>query len=237
MKKTGSLQQFEESQKAANLRYRTRWKTDKDYYATETYSGTIWHELGHAVDIASGQKWSGSLSATSILDELSVRVSAYAGSTQNVRVSKQSEAWAENFAAFMDGGKNKGRVPNEIAKMIEASLGKRTTFIDKSGKSDIIKVRSGSMPMNLQFFAKVPDEKLLEYALNPEHRVGKEKAKVFKEALGYTQDNYERLKAAILENYNEDELVFKGESQYGKRYEQIMDITGINGKTAKVLTA
>ena len=115
LKKTGSLQQFEESQKAANLRYRTRWKTDKDYYATETYSGTIWHELGHAVDIASGQKWSRSLSATSILDELSVRVSAYAGSTQNVRVSKRSEAWAENFAAFMDGGKNKGRVPKGVS--------------------------------------------------------------------------------------------------------------------------
>lgn len=125
LKKTGGLQQFEESQKAANLRYRVRWKRDKDYYATESYSGTIWHELGHAIDIASGQKWSRSLSANSVLDELSVRVSAYAGSTQNVRASKRSEAWAENFAAFMDGGRNRERVPDEIAKMIEASLGRR----------------------------------------------------------------------------------------------------------------
>ena len=77
----------------------------------------------------------------------------------------------------------------------------------------------------------------MDYALNPGHPIGKEKAKVFKEALGYTRENYKDLKAAILENYNEDELVFKGESQYGKRYEQIMDITGVNGKTAKVLTA
>lgn len=130
LRKGGSIQQFEESLKKENLRYRTKWKTDKDYHATETYSGTIWHELGHAVDIEAGQAYSRALSATTDMDEKSVKVSAYAGSTQNVRVSKRSEAWAENFAAYMDGGKNGDRVPAEIAKMIEESF--RGTTVRKT---------------------------------------------------------------------------------------------------------
>lgn len=91
--------------------------------------------------------------------------------------------------------------------------------------------------LNLQFFAKVPDEKLTEYALNFEHPTGKEKAKAFKEALGYTKENYADLKDQILDSFDEKELVYKREDQYGKRYEQIIQITGPNGKTANVLTA
>lgn len=91
--------------------------------------------------------------------------------------------------------------------------------------------------MDLQFFAKVPDEKLTKYALNMEHPSGKNKAIAFKEALGYTQENYEDLKAKILDSFNEKELVYKREDKYGKRYEQIMRIKGPNGKTANVLTA
>ena len=119
LRKTGGLEQFEQGQRERNLKYRRKWNTDQDYSATETFSGTIWHELGHAVDIESGQALSRSLSANAVLDEASVRVSAYAGTTQNVRVTKRSEAWAENFAAYMDGGRNKSRVPPEIAEMIE----------------------------------------------------------------------------------------------------------------------
>lgn len=91
--------------------------------------------------------------------------------------------------------------------------------------------------MDLQFFAKVPDEKLTKYALNMEHPSGKNKAIAFKEALGYTQENYEDLKAKILDSFNEKELVYKREDKYGKRYEQIMRIKGPNGKKANVLTA
>jgi len=119
LKKTGNIEKFVESQKKANERYKRKWKTDKDYYATETFSGTILHELGHAVDVDVGQALSKSLSANSTIDELSVKVSAYAGSTQSVRATKRSEAWAENFSAYMDGGKNRANVPKEIADKIE----------------------------------------------------------------------------------------------------------------------
>lgn len=117
--KSGSLTRFEESQKRANTRYHVRWHTDKDYYATETFSGTIWHEIGHAVDIKSGQKYSRWLSSDPDIETTSIKISAYSGSTQNVRVAKRSEAWAENFAAYMDGGKNKQKVDRRIAVMIQ----------------------------------------------------------------------------------------------------------------------
>ncbi len=91
--------------------------------------------------------------------------------------------------------------------------------------------------INLQYFAKVPDEKLKGYALNAEHPVGKEKAVAFREALGYTQENYTELKKKILDSFNEDELVYKQDNAYGKLYEQRITITGPNGKTANVITA
>lgn len=118
-------------------------------------------------------------------------------------------------------------------------LDKRKSF-DEFNKKYIGTVensKGNKIKMDLQFFAKIPDEKLTEYALNFEHPTGKEKAKAFKEALGYTKESYTDLKTKILDSFDEKELVYKREDKYGKRYEQIMQITGPNGKTASVLTA
>lgn len=118
-------------------------------------------------------------------------------------------------------------------------LDKRKSF-DEFNKKYIGTVensKGNKIKMDLQFFAKIPDEKLTEYALNFEHPTGKEKAKSFKEALGYTKESYTDLKTKILDSFDEKELVYKREDKYGKRYEQIMQITGPNGKTANVLTA
>ena len=151
LKKTGSKEIFEKTQKEANIRFRHKWNTDRDYYSTETYSGTIWHELGHAVDIHTGQQLSRRLSSTAELDELSVKVSGYAGTTGGVRVSKRSEAWAENFAAYMDRGANKGKVPKEISDMIENYF---KESVAKASGSGIIKGKGSTLKMDLQFFAE-----------------------------------------------------------------------------------
>ena len=91
--------------------------------------------------------------------------------------------------------------------------------------------------MNLQLHGrlKIPDQKLLGYALNPER--DKNKAKAFLLALGYTQANYEELKAKILEKANRDSFRERGDTGFGMRYNQVIEITGANGKTAKVMTA
>ena len=118
-------------------------------------------------------------------------------------------------------------------------LDKRKSFDEFNKKyiGTLENSKGNKIKMDLQFFAKIPDEKLTEYALNFEHPTGKEKAKAFKEALGYTKESYTDLKTKILDSFDEKELVYKREDKYGKRYEQIMQITGPNGKTANVLTA
>lgn len=151
LKRSGSKEAFEKAQKEENARYRAKWKRDKDYHATDTYTGTIWHELGHAIDIESNQSLSKRLSSTPELDELSVKISNYAGTTQGVRVSKRSEAWAENFAAYMDGGTNKVKVPKEISDMIENYF---KESIAKASGSGIIKGKGSTLKMDLQFFAE-----------------------------------------------------------------------------------
>lgn len=141
LKKGGNLQAFEEAQKSENIRYRQKWKKDKDYHATTTYKGTVFHELGHAVDIDTGQNLSRILSQNQDLYEKSVKVSVYAGSTQNVRTTKASEAWAENFAAYMDKNKNVSKVPDEVAQMIEEYFNNKK-FVVKSTSDDIISPKS-----------------------------------------------------------------------------------------------
>ena len=83
--------------------------------------------------------------------------------------------------------------------------------------------------------AVIPQEKFTGYALNPERDI--HKARAFQEALGYTQENVEDLIRQIREKLPEYEAKEKPDKGWGKRYEVRMDITGPNGKTAKVLTA
>ena len=43
LKKSGSLEAFEEAMKQENTRYKIKWHSDKDYHATTSYIGTIYH--------------------------------------------------------------------------------------------------------------------------------------------------------------------------------------------------
>lgn len=119
LKKTGSIAKLEESQKGNNLRYRIKWKKDMDYHATTSYRGTVFHELGHAVDHDKDQNLSRMLSSSADLNVKSVKVSSAAGKEGALGATKRSEAWAENFAAYMEGNENAKRVPAEIVDMIE----------------------------------------------------------------------------------------------------------------------
>ncbi len=83
----------------------------------------------------------------------------------------------------------------------------------------------------------IPVSKLVDYALNREHSDGRDKAIAFERALGYNKTNYQDLMDNILRNLANYPAVFKGKNQYGEKYEVAMELTGPNGKTAKVLTA
>lgn len=83
--------------------------------------------------------------------------------------------------------------------------------------------------------AVIPKAKFTQYALNPDK--DPDKARAFKNALGYDLDNANDLIEQINAKLPEYEAVSKGDRGWGMTYEVIMDITGPNGKTAKVLTA
>lgn len=81
----------------------------------------------------------------------------------------------------------------------------------------------------------IPEEKFTRYALD--FKKDKNKSTAFQNALGYNKYNADMLIADILANARKFEAVPRGDDGYGMRYEVIMKLTGVNGKTANVLTA
>lgn len=83
--------------------------------------------------------------------------------------------------------------------------------------------------------AVIPVEKFTKYVLDSEYG-DKEKAKAFELALGYKLHNANDLIKNILEHIMNYPAKFKGSDQYGDKYEIIMLLVGINGKSANVKT-
>lgn len=84
--------------------------------------------------------------------------------------------------------------------------------------------------------ADIPDAKLAGYALNPDHELGRHKARVFASALGITQDNAELLHAAIRAGLPGAPAIKKHADRHGQRYEVDVLVTGPAG-SAMVRTA
>jgi hypothetical protein len=78
-------------------------------------------------------------------------------------------------------------------------------------------------------------DKLLRYLLNPDHPVGGPKAKWFEEALGYNQNNLDGLARQIV--FDPARVVETGTTQFGTKYNQVISITGANGKVIDVTFA
>lgn len=92
--------------------------------------------------------------------------------------------------------------------------------------------------------AEIPREKLETYSLNPEHvssvsgkSSGKDKARVFKTALGFEKADWEELKRQIFDElpFHEAQIGFLDE--FGQRYNVTVPVVGKESKTALVLTA
>ncbi len=85
-------------------------------------------------------------------------------------------------------------------------------------------------------FAEVPIEKLRDYALNPEHPVGKHKARVFQLVLGLTVDDAAFLKDKILLAVLENEAILTRHDEYGKRFNMEFELEN-KGRSATIMTA
>jgi len=84
--------------------------------------------------------------------------------------------------------------------------------------------------------ATIDPAKVSAYALNPDHPVGGNKAKVFESVLGYTQENAADLLAQVRANLPTSTASKGIEDQYGQRFTVDMQITGPSGRTAVVRT-
>ena len=78
--------------------------------------------------------------------------------------------------------------------------------------------------------AHVPIEKLRDYSLNPDHPRGKDKAIVFRSALGFTIDDVERLRAIVLAAVAELDAVETTPNEYGRRFVVDIPMTGKRGQ-------
>lgn len=84
--------------------------------------------------------------------------------------------------------------------------------------------------------AFINPDKLTKYALNPDHPVGANKARVFESALGYNLSNSDDLMKQVFEKLPMCDAVPGTVDVYGARYTVDIPITGPNGNTANVRT-
>jgi hypothetical protein len=69
--------------------------------------------------------------------------------------------------------------------------------------------------------AIIPIEKLRDYSLNSDHRRGRDKARVFRSALGLTADDAEWLAEAIYREVGKSPVKSMQKNEYGLRFRLI----------------
>lgn len=85
---------------------------------------------------------------------------------------------------------------------------------------------------NARIYSKTVRDKLNNYLLEETHPVGGTKAKWFREALGFTKKNWEKLAKQIV--FDATKAVAKEKTKYGQMFEQVIEINGANGRRISV---
>jgi hypothetical protein len=83
--------------------------------------------------------------------------------------------------------------------------------------------------------AIIDPRKLLDYALDPRHPRGRDKARVFRSALGYDRSNRSELVESIRRGILVHEAIPVFEDRYGRHFRVDIPMTGPGG-TATVMT-
>ena len=84
--------------------------------------------------------------------------------------------------------------------------------------------------------AVVPREKLDAYLLNPEHPIGRHKARVFASALGLRRSDWPYLRNRLETGILQAPVTSVRETPWGRLYEAVVPVEGLNGETRSVLT-
>lgn len=104
-----------------------------------------------------------------------------------------------------------------------------------SGSGETSKETNASIDNVTGKTATIDKRKFTEYALNPEKQP--DKARAFKEYLGYDLSNYDELEQQIRNTFDREKLQENGERAQGKLYKRLVELQGPNGKTANVMTS
>ncbi len=139
---------------------------------------------------------------------------------------------AENVDKLGNGYKAAKKISKEVKEELKEEAA------EKVGKKVVIEGGSKAIDNVIPNVenATINPKKLTEYALNPNHPVGGNKAKVFESALGYNQSNADDLIRQIYEKLPNSEAVLGQLDEYGQRYTVVIPITGSNGNTVNVRT-
>jgi len=84
--------------------------------------------------------------------------------------------------------------------------------------------------------ATIPTDKLVNYALDPNHPRGRHKARVFASALGIGAADWRYLHDQILEALADAPVRSTRITSFGVAYEVVVLIDGLNGATVPVVT-
>lgn len=84
--------------------------------------------------------------------------------------------------------------------------------------------------------AAIDPKKLRDYALDPDHERGKDKARVFQSALGIGKGDWAYLRDQILDRLRESEVKSVEPWRRGFQYRVTVWIDGLNGATQPVAT-
>jgi hypothetical protein len=77
--------------------------------------------------------------------------------------------------------------------------------------------------------AQIDSRKLTDYALNPDHPVGRNKARVFESTTGFTRHNHESLLRQLHQGIREQPAELGRADQYGQRYTVDIPVRGPTG--------
>lgn len=139
-----------------------------------------------------------------------------------------------------DGEGNKAGVykpPLQTRAQAETS-GSKTLYStwERQKTSRVIPHAPGSPLVGVEKATMDKQGKLVNYSLNPESPRGKDKAKVWKAALGATQEHADMIHDQVMAFLPFAEAVSRGANKHGETFSSFVPVTGPNGKTVDVKT-
>jgi hypothetical protein len=81
----------------------------------------------------------------------------------------------------------------------------------------------------------IDPRKCTEYALNPDNPMGRDKAVMFRQYLGFTQDNYQPLLEQIERKVMDAEASLGIYDEHGQRYQVDLEIMGIEAGQQEIV--